>query len=162
MNKARVYRAGLMDPAPDAGPAEAVTRAAQARNPRPVGRAGSLFACPTMAGSVRWVLGNWPHKETRLREITVDADTVFVYEVRAWERVEVEDVAAIDAYWATGMTLTDFLATGLDAADWEVLVGPEAVISWRNVSAARFLAAAPQWRHPELRRIVRDWRTPTA
>lgn len=151
-----------MTPSVDAGAASKVTEFADARRPVPTPRLGSLFAAPTMAAAARWVLGNdMCRYNTRVRELVVDADTVMVYRVRAWERVEVGDDASADAYWATGMTLTDWLAScdeqGWVADEWEVVLKPAEVLSWRNVSAKRLLAQAPQWRLPELLRAVRLW-----
>lgn len=166
MNKQRVYRAGHMTPSADCGPAKAVTEQADAQCPHPTPRMGALFASPTMPGVVRWVLGNdMCRYETRVREITVDADTTYVYYIHAWESVSwnmrgFEDDKA-DAYWRTGLTLTEWLSKqdmmNFDASDWEVLIDPAAVLSVRNVSAARFMKAAPEWRIPELKRVVRSW-----
>lgn len=162
MNKQRVYRAGSMVPAPDAGAAKEITEHADAVCPHPAPRTGSLFAAPTLPGVVRWVLGNdMCRYETRVREITVDADTTWVYKVDAWEGVSWsgEDPSS---YWGTGMTLTQWLAVAdeqdLDPTEWEVLVRPENVLSYRNVSGKRLLAAAPQRRLLELENIVRRWR----
>lgn len=159
MNRQRVYRAGLLTPCTDTAAVHStVTAAADAARPHPTARSGALFASPTLAGVVRWVLGN--HMcgyDTRVHELSVDADTTYVYLVRAWERVSEDNPATITGYWETGMTLTDWLAADLDAAEWEVIVDPDAVLRTRNVSAARLLAHAPTWRVPELKRIVRGW-----
>lgn len=160
----RVYRSGAMGPASDAGAAVAVTRAADLV--RPAGhpaRQCALFAAPTLPGVVRWVLaGSLCRYETRLREITLDPTTAWVYQVDTWERTDVDDPATLHAYWATSMPLSAWLARaaadGLDGADWEVVFAPSQVKNYRNVSPARLLATASEWRHPELRRIVRTWR----
>lgn len=159
MNKQRVYRSGLMVGS-DGGPAAEVTVLADARCPHPTGRAFVLFATPTLPGVIRWVLGHrWNGATERVHEITVDADTTWVYLVRAWERTREDAPETVDAYWATGMTLTDWLTTpDLDGSEWEVLVGPSSALSSRPVSAARVLAAAEDYRLPEITRIVRDWR----
>lgn len=163
MNKQRVYRSGSMTPCPTAGAANAVTVAADALRPHTTGRLGSLFAAPTLTGAARWVLGNdMCGYETRVREITIDADTTYVYSVDAWEHTHQDRPDSLAAYWATGMTLTDWLARAeaeeLDGAQWEVLIDPAAVLGVRNVSAKRLLAAAPQWRASDVQRVVRRWR----
>lgn len=168
MNKQKVYRAGSMTPSPDAGAAYTATTAADAVRPGAhlPPRLGSLFAAPTLAGSIRWVRGNHMCRyETRLREITVDADTTYVFSVSAWEhaswsmRGNVQERAA--AFWNTAITLTDWLARtdaeDLDGREWEVIFAPSAVLGVRNVSAARLHAAtAPSDLH-EIKQITRGW-----
>lgn len=131
-----------MTPAPNAGAAKAITEQADAFCPHPVSRTGSLFASPTLAGVVRWVLGNHMFRyETRVREIAVDADTTWVYQIKAWENVSwnmhgFQDSAA-RAYWDSGMTLTDWLSqadSAVDGSEWEVLIDPGTVLAVRNVS----------------------------
>lgn len=171
MNKQKVYRAGLMTPSTDAGGANAshaVTAAADAvrMGTHLPSRMGSLFAAPTLEGSVRWVRGNHMCRfETRLREITLDADTTYVFSVDAWEhaswsmRGAPEDRAR--AYWDTAITLTDWLARAetehLDGTEWEVVFPADAVLSVRNVSAARLLAATDTDHLTEVKQITRGW-----
>lgn len=159
VNKQRVYRSGLMVGS-DGGPAAQVTVEADARCPHPTGRGFALFGAPTLPGVVRWVLGNrWTGTNERVHEIVVDADTTWIYRVNVWERTREAVPATVDAYWATGMTLTEWLATpDLDGSEWEVLVSATSVLSSRPVSAARVLAATEDYRLPEVTRIVRDWR----
>lgn len=169
MNKQKVYRAGLMTPSTDAGAAHAITAAADALRmgtglPE---RMGSLFAAPTLPGVVRWVRGNHMCRyDTRVREITVDADTTYVFHVHAWESVSwnvhgfQSDKAR--AYWNTAITLTDWLARaeseGLDGSEWEVIFPPTAVLGVRNVSAARLLVAvADDYTRHEITDITRGW-----
>jgi hypothetical protein len=170
VNKQKVYRSGSMTPSPDAGGVNAsyaTTVEADLLNPRAVGRLGSLFAAPSLGGVVRWVLGNdMCRYETRVREITVDADTTYVYSVDAWEslswnmRGTVEDKAR--AYWDTGMTLTEWLARAeaedFDASQWEVLIDPADVLAVRNVSANRLLMVAPQDEMTTLKRVTKTWK----
>ena len=163
MNKQRVYRAGSMTPVEATGKCYGdITLAADAECPHPTPRNGALFATPTLPGVVRWVMGNdMCGYETRVREITVDADTTYVYRVSAWESVSWSDKPA-EVYWSTGVTLTDWYATadtdGLDATNWEVLIAPENVLAVRNVSAKRMLVAAGD-RTLELKRIItRGWK----
>lgn len=172
----RVYRAGLMTPSPDAGAAATVTAAADALRPEGrVARIGSLFATPDLSGVVRWVLGNsMCNYNTRVREITVDANDVWCYRVTDWERASLTwderrvingqtDTDRVAAFWNNGMLLSAWLDAQADGADlhaeeWEILIAPEQVRSVRNVSQVRLLDAAPDWREPELRRVMREWR----
>ena len=170
MNRQKVYRAGSMTPSPDAGAAYEVTAAADdirhigQRGKNLPARLGGLFAAPTLPGVVRWVRGNhYTRYESRVREITVDADTTYVFNIRAWEHVRDEyDTDAILDFWATGITLTDWLdraeAEGLDGSEWEVIFSPAAVLSVRNVSGARLLdAVTDDYTRREIGRITRDW-----
>lgn len=165
MNKQTVFRSGNMTPATTGCHLEFTTHADLSR-PHRVGRAGALFAAPTLAGSLRWISGNdMCRNETRLREITVDADTTYVYSVDAWEAASWTSSPSqdkIDAFWATGMTLTEWLATpDLDPSNWEVLIDPADVLAVRNVSAKRTLAAADfKYESDEilLKRIVSQWK----
>jgi hypothetical protein len=166
VNKQKVYRAGSMTPSPDAGAAFRVTASADGLR---VGtalpcRLGSLFAAPTLPGSVRWVRAmHMCRYETRLREITVDADTTYVFHIRSWERVRDEnDTHGMRAFWNTGITLTDWLARAdaenLDGSEWEVIFAPSAVLAVRNVSAARLLSAvADPYDLHEVKQITRGW-----
>lgn len=161
-----------MTPAPDAGPAKGVTTEADLRCPHPNTRHGSLFAAPALPGVVRWVLGNdMVHAETRVHEITVDADSVYVYEVDAWEMASLRwdepgqserQRSKYDAYWGSGMTLTRWLeqseALDLDPSQWEVLVDPGQVLSVRNVSGKRLLSVTEPYLVPTISRTVRGWR----
>lgn len=169
MNKQKVYRAGSMTPSADAGAAHAVTAAADgvrlgtALPPR----LGSLFAAPTLPGVVRWVRGNHGCRyETRVREITVDADTTYVFRISAWEDVSWNlrgfEAEKARAYWNTGVTLTDWLTRtetdDLDGSEWEVIFAPAAVLGVRNVSGARLLSAvADDYTRREIKDIARGW-----
>lgn len=147
MNKVRIYRNGSLTPAVYSG--EVLTYAEGADDVRPdsrPGRCGSLYASPTLAGVCRWtrahLMMSWNRDDLETYEITVDADTTYVYDIAAWEDYSWHGKPAED-YWGTGMTLTQWLSTeGLDASNWEVLLDPAAVIgSPRRVSRKRLLAS---------------------
>ncbi|MFS0885266.1 hypothetical protein [Aeromicrobium sp. 179-A 4D2 NHS] len=118
-----------------------------------VGRTEAIFASPTLEGVGRWVRGNAFNTriaDVKVREITVNADDVWVYSIDAWESASHSQVehaqdrgkAGFETYWSSGMTLTDWLADGtLDAGEWECLLDPSLVLGVRPVSAKRVAAA---------------------
>ncbi|MCL3838369.1 hypothetical protein [Aeromicrobium duanguangcaii] len=71
--------------------------------------------------------------DIRVREITVESDDVFVYSIRAWEKASCPwseyqpetDIRHAKEFWATGMTLTEWLADGtLDAGSGNAFSTP--------------------------------------
>lgn len=163
MNKVSIFRSGVPAAPAERGCERVSYEAADAR--RPVGRQGrmdAVFCSPTLPGVTRWVRGNAMCKQgdVLVREIVVDADSVYVYSVRAWEGVGgFRGESAITDYWATGMTLTDWLATDLDPKDWEVLIGANDIISVRNVSDKRVIEAeADEYDRNVLARELKDAR----
>lgn len=143
MNKVKVYRNGALTPATYDG--EVAEYAAIADTERPegrTGRQGSLYASPTLPGVTRWTrahLDGLSHTRTDLEtyELTVDGDSVYVYDIDAWEAYSWFGKPA-SAYWESGTTLTDYLAReDRNDANWEVLLAPEDVLANRRVSAKR-------------------------
>lgn len=147
MSTARIYRHGALTTSTYTGEiAEYSTRADEVRPAGRPGRNGSLYASPTISGVGRWVhgiLGAYGSRaeDVETYELTVDPDSLYVYSVEAWERYSWSMRPTDPAdYWATGMTLTEWLATdGLDPREWEVLFSPEDIKSSRRVSAKRLL-----------------------
>lgn len=145
--KAKVYRSGSVEtPANRGVEADSYTAADAVK---PVGRQGrtdGIFAAPNLAGVARWAHANTSLvrcSDPFVREITVDPDTVYVYSVLAWEKAS-WGTAGYEAYWATGMTLTEWNAASelLDPTNWELLLGADDVISTRPVSDKRLLENA--------------------
>lgn len=147
MPQTYVYRSGIPT-APTQRGCEASVYAT-ADSLRPAGhptRTHGIFASPTLTGVTRWVRGNASvgMRDVRVRQIAVNPDTAMVYSVRAWEVASSwETPEGHGAFWATGMTLTDWLTRDLDPSEWEVILRPEDILSVRPVSDARVAAAAP-------------------
>lgn len=112
------------------------------------GRRGSLYASPTLHGVTRWARAHLDglsgHREdVETYELTVDGDNTYVYDIAKWEDYSWHGKPAED-YWATGITVTEYLATQdeHDDTNWEVLIRPEDVINSRRVSAQRLISHA--------------------
>ena len=145
MNQVKIYRNGSLTPASYSG--EVMNYAVEADKVRPEGRPGrmgSLYASPTLAGVCRWtrahLMDSNSRKDVETYELTVDADSVYVYDIRAWEGHSWSG-KPVAGYWNTGMTLTEWLARGdLDGANWEVLLSPESIMGTpRRVTRKRLL-----------------------
>lgn len=160
MNKVKVYRSGIVEaPAQRGAEAPSYTAADAVRPEGRQGRMTGIFAAPTLAGVVRWVRGNHLSRiaDLAVREITVDADAVYVYSVREWEKASWGTSKTPDytAYWESGMTLTEWLAADLDPTEWEILLGAEDVLSVRNVSTKRVMSACEdEWLAKDVKRIL--------
>lgn len=152
--RAKVYRSGVVAAPVERGcEASAYAFVDQYKPAGRVGRTEAIFASPTLTGVGRWVRGNAYNTriaDVKVREITVNPNDVYVYEIRAWEKASNPgsfhqpemDVRLAEEFWATGMTLTDWLADGtLDAGEWECLLSPDLVLGVRPVSAKRVAAA---------------------
>lgn len=147
MPKTYVYRSG-----PVQAPVERSCEAAQfaavdaVRPAGSVSRTDAIFAAPTLTGATRWVRGNAlaGAEDVKVRQIAVDSDAVMVYSIDAWDRASTSFAREEHyyAYWASGMTLTDWLTAGLDPEEWEVLLDADDILGVRPVSAARTVAAA--------------------
>lgn len=164
MPKAKVYRSGAPVAPLERGCERASYEAADAL--RPAGRQGrmdAIFASPTLAGVTRWVRANAMCNigDVLVRELTVDPDAVYVYSIAAWEQASWAMAGREDyaAYWASGMTLTEWLAGDYDAAEWELLLGPADLLSVRPVSDKRVVAAVENsYRVEETKRALQTAR----
>lgn len=142
----KVYRSGAVA-APVTRGVETDSYAA-ADAVRPEGRQGrtdGIFAAPTLTGVARWTYANsmlTRNPDPFVREITVDADNVYVYSVAVWESCSWEG-SSYENYWKSGVTLTEWLANqdNYDDTEWELLLSPEDVIKFKNVSDKRLCAA---------------------
>lgn len=146
--KAKVYRSGTVE-APAKRGVEADSYIA-ADGVKPAGRQGRMdgvFASPNLAGVARWVYSKSSIAfctDPFVRELTVDPDKVYVYSIPAWEKASWNwKPGGYEAYWATGMTLTEWLANeeNYDPTDWELLLSPEDVQAVKPVSDKRLLKA---------------------
>lgn len=151
MNKVKVFRSGVVEAPAERGCEREVFAAVDALRPEghPT-RTHGIFAAPTIEGVVRWVRGNAfaSYVDIKVRQITVDADMVRVYNVTAWEHASMDSdmrphqfAAAAQRYFDTSMTLTEWLAGDYDPRDWEVIIPADDVISVAPVSAKRVVDA---------------------
>jgi hypothetical protein len=117
---------------------------------KPAGRQGrtdGIFASPNLEGVARWAyskssIGNFA--DPFIRELTVDPDKAYVYKISAWEKASWKwTPGSYEAYWATGITLTEWLQNqdSYDPTEWELLLGADDVLSVKPVSDKRLLKA---------------------
>lgn len=114
-------------------------------------RSEVLFAAPDLQGGHCWlydgvVLSNRGHRYNAIfNEITVESDNVRVYYVSDFNMVgefygnpTKEQIAGIDRYWNSAMTLTEWMQNvGEDYyGEWEVFLPKSEVISSRKVPYA--------------------------
>jgi hypothetical protein len=114
-----------------------------------VSRSEALFASPNLQGAHCWlfdgvILSSRGHsKKAIFNEITVESDTVLVYSIKAYHMVKEhygkpsgEEITAIEAYWSTSMTLTEWMReVGEDSrGQWEVMIPESEVISSRTIT----------------------------
>lgn len=144
--KAKVYRSGTVE-APTTRGVEADSYSA-ADAVKPAGRQGrttGIFASPNLQGVARWAYANSSlvrNPDPFVREITVDADTVYVYSIPAWEKAS-WGTGGYENFWKTGITLTEWLANqdSHDPTEWELLLSESDIHSVKPVSDKRLLKA---------------------
>lgn len=154
MTTTRVYRSGSLVPAQYAG--EVLEFAEKADAARPEGHAprhGSLYASPAIDGVGRWADANNSRSNRNAdfdgttREIAVNPEGLFVYNVEAWENFSWRNMDA-STYWDTAIPLADWNRVAeernLDASEWEVLVPVTTIISARNISNKRLITSQPE------------------
>lgn len=146
MKHAKVYRSGVIS-APKSRGVES-TSYLEADSVRPTdrqGRTDGIFASPTVDGVIRWVRANSDPamgiEDPFVRELKVDADSVYVYSINAWEA---SGITGFEKYWSTGVALAEWLANAdtYNHTEWELLLAPEDVKSVRPVSDARLVRVA--------------------
>lgn len=113
---------------------------------RPVGHASrshSLYAAPDLTGAHRWFSFLYGARQFAFNEIIVESNNVMVYNVDDYDQVGEHygnptsaHLDAIDAYWNSGMTLTEWIhRVGVDEdGRWEILLPEKQVISSRTLS----------------------------
>lgn len=139
---ATVYRVGVPTPPVERG----VEAASYLNTDRhlPEGRQGrtdGVFASPTLGSAARWVKGisgGTKVLDVRVRRLTVNPDTTYIYPLRAWERLSnsyfdqwtPRHEEQAKEYWKTGITLTEWVnrvkaGEHMDPHDWEMLLPPD-------------------------------------
>lgn len=114
------------------------------------GRHGGIFASPDLASHGRWVLGmDYKTHEGALdsHEITVDANSTYVYNVSYYEKASsyqfsygneskrFEDAAK--KFWDSGMTLAEWREwaeeNNPEPGTWEIIMSPDSMISTKKL-----------------------------
>jgi hypothetical protein len=162
MSHAVVFRAGVPEPPAQRGVEEAAYLLADAyKPPARQGRMNAIFAAPTLAAVGRWasVATVCRVTDVKVRQLIVEASTVFVYDVILWEQTAatMNPEVAVE-YWASGQRLDAWLAQNLDGEDWEVLLGINDILGVRPVSMKRVLAAQTDHYYAErTKQLSRRW-----
>jgi hypothetical protein len=145
MGQAVVFRAGVPEPPSQRGVEEAAYLFADTYKPTArQGRMNAIFAAPTLAAVGRWVRGAaaCQVEDVKVRQLTVEASTVYVYDIILWERAAATmDPLVMREYWDSGQSLDAWLAQDLDGEDWEVLLGTNDILGAQPVSMERVVAA---------------------
>lgn len=144
----KVYRSGIVKAPLVRGPeAEIFILSDKARPNDRQGRTDAIFASPSLKGVARWVHVNSDGNSTDpfVREITVESDSVYVYNIPAWEKI-CWDGADYESYWNTGITLTEYLTFSehlnlFNPQEWEILLGASDILSVNLVADEDFLEA---------------------
>ena len=162
MSHAVVFRAGVPEAPFQRGVEEAAYLFADAHRPaRRQGRMDAIFAAPTLAAVGRWVRGAAAcHVEDlKVRQLTVEASTVYVYDIILWERaVATMDPEVMCEYWDSGQPLNVWVTQNLDGEDWEVLLGSSEILGIRPVSMERVVAAqTDHYYDAETKRLLKRW-----
>lgn len=135
------------------------------------GRKGGIFASPDIKSHSRWVLGSqWNKHEGSLdsHEITVDANSVYVYdveqyeEVSAFERMYGKDSEkfkqSVEKFWKDGMTLADWQEWAKenkpDPGDWEIIMPAEAIMNSKKLNNRKIIENAPENHTYELNHLL--------
>lgn len=159
----KVYRSGNVA-APATRGVEAHSYLA-ADTVKPAGRQGrtdAIFAAPNLDGVLRWVRSGafMDYLDPFARELTVDPDTVHVYSFEAWEEASSWD-SNYEKYWATGVTLTEWLANAdsYDPREWELLLAATDIVSVKPVSDVRLVKASENFSlYSDLKKLLKDAR----
>lgn len=133
------------------------------------GRHGGIFASPDMDSHSRWVLGSqWNRHEEALdsHEITVDANSVYVYDVRKYEIASsLSDPIfeshskggfqkAAQDFWESGITLAEWQEWAKEnkpeSGTWEIIMPASAMISTKKMTNKQVIENAPESRAKEL------------
>lgn len=139
------------------------------------GRYGGVFASPDIASHSRWVLGNqWNKHEGALdsHEITVDANSVYVYDVTQYEQASAfQNIYGADSekfkesaekFWNDGMTLSEWQEWAKenkpDPGDWEIIMPSESIISAKKMSNRSIIENAPDGRASALNHLLEQKR----
>lgn len=163
VKKDKVYRVGnLSAPEDHFNDLDGVLAAMDALKPEDrQGRRGGIFASPDMASHSRWVLGNkWNKYEGALdsHEIEVDANSVYVYNVKKYEKASTafdrygdSHEGFIDAaqdFWDSGMTLNEWREWARhndpDPGDWEIIMPSDGIRSSKKMSNKSVIEEAPE------------------
>lgn len=162
--KMKVYRSGPVEPPAKRGvEKECYADVDEFRPEGRQGRSNGIFASPSLRGVHRWAKANATmtrNPDALVREITVDANSVYVYKVRDWEQAsyrwdyrnvnpESQERYKLESenFWNNGITLKEWTDTidPSEADEWELLLNDEDVQSVRPVSDKRLIETVPEY-----------------
>lgn len=123
-----------------------------ARKPagHPVGRLECIYATPDVNGMFRWVTESilTAGKPLTVHEITVNEDEVFLYDVRIYDWLSddygqtTEEMNRLsEAYWNSGITVTQWRERHTTGWSAEVLVPPSAIVTAKQLSYRQAMKA---------------------
>ena len=135
------------------------------------GRHGGIFASPDLASHGRWVRGNEYNKHEGAldsHEITVDANSVYVYDVNAYEKAssiqsmygsESEKFKeAAESLWNSGMLLSDWHEWAKEnkpeRGSWEIIMPASSIMSSKKMSNRSVIESVGDVDVDELNRIL--------
>ncbi len=167
---ASVYRCGVDAPPEKRGiEKEAYEKADSFAPEGRQGRNTAVFATPTLGTVGRWVRGNSWNKnilDVQVRELRVNADQVYVYDIHAWEKTwytgeyTERDIASAKNYWNTGITLREWVEKAKkgeiqDPENWEILL-PKQGIQKTNILPPASVVKGQEEESEEIERILRN------
>jgi len=153
VKKMKVYRVGTLTP-PETYFESLESILQDMDKFKPEGRQGrykGIFASPDLNSHARWVRGNqWNKHEGALdsHEITIDANSVYVYNVEDYEKASsIQNLygaesekfkEAAEKFWNSGMILSDWNEWSKEnkpeKGTWEIIMPAEAMISSKKMS----------------------------
>ena len=156
-----IFRNGELTPAEYSGEvADYSRRADAARTDDRPGRVGSLYAAPTLESATRWTIANLGlmGNPTETYELRVDPDKVYVYPIELWEAFSWRNVSPSE-YWEAGIPLSEYVSGGYEKdSEYEVLLRPSDIISYRRVSKKRLLDHVPEFNRNEMAHLLKRYK----
>lgn len=145
-----VYRSGVPEVLPHSERGVEAGAYQYADAVKPDGRSGridSMCVSPTLGGVARWVYANSfssKHADFRARQLEVDVDRTYIYNIRAWEVASSKEQEMVSYgppvtdenspyhdYWNTGMTVREYMEKArsdpekYSPQDWEILLNSD-------------------------------------
>lgn len=176
--KAKIYRVGTLE-TPEEYFDDLNTFLQDMDKFKPEGRQGrykGLFASPDMESHGRWVRGMEYNKHEGALdsyEITVDENSVYVYNVRDYEKASsIQNMYGSDSekfkeaaekFWNTGMTLSEWKKWAKDnnpeRGTWEIIMSQESIVSSKKLSNRTIIENMSDIDSSEVNRILEPQRS---
>lgn len=135
------------------------------------GRYKGIFASPDLNSHAKWVRGNsWNKHEGALdsHEITVDGNSVYVYNVEDYEKASSiqrmyganseKFKESAEKFWNSGMTLTEWQEWAKEnkpeRGSWEIIMSPDSIISNKTLSNRSVIENSSEQDIEELNQIL--------